>query len=475
MWLMKTSTNKINLLRFLVPLLFIFFSNTTTLYSQASDGMDLRDCAYNCTSNNFTITDVFLSDTGVLPGNPIQNTTCTPGVEQEVWIIMEITSNQNGDVYHSRLFADLRVNGNPLLVINQNLGTLNGSNNGASTKVVYGPFDWTCGDLLTLENTLVTWRTSPQNPPNPLTYDCSDYNKAQCQFPSDAIVSTPLAVQYDYTVCTDNATLISTVTFESTTNGGSGVYVSYVWDYDGGTFIGGTASSPIVEYDITGAPYYPTLKVTDDAGNTNTFVYPTPLVPLFFPTELINTPSSVDLTCSANDGSGSFTASFGTPPYTFNVDSDTTGSSQSINMASTVLSFSGAGVGTIQVTITDAANCTATESITIVVGDTTDPTWTNAPSNMTVECDGTPDPSGAFAAWLVSFTATDDSGSATVTNDSIGLSDLCGATGTETVTFTATDACGNFITADASFTIEDTTSPSLTLQADVTIECTDDE
>ncbi|MDO6792205.1 gliding motility-associated C-terminal domain-containing protein, partial [Tamlana sp. 1_MG-2023] len=59
------------------------------------------------------------------------------------------------------------------------------------------------------------------------------------------------------------------------------------------------------------------------------------------------------------------------------------------------------------------------------------------------------------------------------TNNSSGLSDLCGATGTETVTFTLTDDCGNKITKDATFTIEDTTSPLIdnTNTSDIEIIC----
>ncbi len=41
------------------------------------------------------------------------------------------------------------------------------------------------------------------------------------------------------------------------------------------------------------------------------------------------------------------------------------------------------------------------------------------------------------------------------------LSDLCGATGAATVTFTATDDCGLTSTTTATFTIEDTTNPSM--------------
>jgi len=100
----------------------------------------------------------------------------------------------------------------------------------------------------------------------------------------------------------------------------------------------------------------------------------------------------------------------------------------------------------------------------ITVEDHIYPVWADAPTDMTVECDGTPGHSGDFAAWLNSFSGTDNCGTPTVTNNSVGLSDGCGATGTETVTFTLTDGSGNSITQDATFTIEDNTPPTAVCQ-----------
>ena len=53
------------------------------------------------------------------------------------------------------------------------------------------------------------------------------------------------------------------------------------------------------------------------------------------------------------------------------------------------------------------------------------------------------------------------------------LSDLCGATGAVTVTFTATDECGNSSSTSATFTIEDTTAPTIDCPSDITLECND--
>ncbi len=100
--------------------------------------------------------------------------------------------------------------------------------------------------------------------------------------------------------------------------------------------------------------------------------------------------------------------------------------------------------------------------VEITIDDTEDPDWTTAASNLVLECDGTPDPSGAIAAWLAAYgggNVSDNCATVTVTNDYSALSNLCGATGTTTVIFTATDICGNTATTSATVTINDNVAP----------------
>ncbi len=110
--------------------------------------------------------------------------------------------------------------------------------------------------------------------------------------------------------------------------------------------------------------------------------------------------------------------------------------------------------------------------------DTTPPVINPVAIDGSVECDGTADPMGAFANWLANnggAMATDNcDNSVSWSNNSTGLSDLCGFTGSETVTFTATDNCGNTSTTSATFTIVDTTDPTFTVPGPVTVECDED-
>ncbi|HYF68569.1 MAG TPA: SprB repeat-containing protein, partial [Ohtaekwangia sp.] len=71
----------------------------------------------------------------------------------------------------------------------------------------------------------------------------------------------------------------------------------------------------------------------------------------------LSTTGDIILACNGDtDGSGTFTASGGTAPYTFTVDANTTGGTTSTT--ATTLNLSGAGPGTITVTVTDANSCT---------------------------------------------------------------------------------------------------------------------
>ena len=121
------------------------------------------------------------------------------------------------------------------------------------------------------------------------------------------------------------------------------------------------------------------------------------------------------------------------------------------------------------VTLTvDDGILTDTCSVSLTVEDTSAPTIT-CPDEMTVECDG----SGNLAeldAWLDSAMATDVCGDVTMTNNFVGLSDDCAATGSTTVTWTATDDCSLTSTCSATFTIEDTSPPAITVPEPLTIE-----
>ena len=124
-------------------------------------------------------------------------------------------------------------------------------------------------------------------------------------------------------------------------------------------------------------------------------------------------------------------------------------------------------------TVTDACGNDAEAMQIITLIDTVKPTIT-CPGDTTTEC-GAANMS-QLSAWLANVTASDNCDlEVDIDNDygdENGLSDLCGATGSVTVTWTATDHCDNEQTCSSTFTIQDTTNPEITEEASAeTVQC----
>jgi hypothetical protein len=113
----------------------------------------------------------------------------------------------------------------------------------------------------------------------------------------------------------------------------------------------------------------------------------------------------------------------------------------------------------------DCGNATsATQTIAIV--DTTSPILT-IPADYTAECsDEHP---------MLEATATDNCGVVTITVVETTIAGVCAGDYSITRAFTATDECGNATSATQTIAIVDTTSPILTIPADYTAECSDDQ
>ncbi|NNL31604.1 MAG: T9SS type A sorting domain-containing protein [Flavobacteriaceae bacterium] len=131
------------------------------------------------------------------------------------------------------------------------------------------------------------------------------------------------------------------------------------------------------------------------------------------------------------------------------------------------------GSATVEFTATDDCGNSDKTTATFTIVDTTNPTIDTPAEDETVECDGAGN-QAALDAWLTNnggATASDICGDVTWSNNFIGLSDDCGATGSATVEFTATDDCGNESTTSATFTIVDTTDPVITPTVNEVVEC----
>lgn len=161
------------------------------------------------------------------------------------------------------------------------------------------------------------------------------------------------------------------------------------------------------------------------------------------------TPSSVDNGSTWDCGFGSWSVS----PNTFNCNNT--------------------GENVVTLSVTDSKGSNSTCQSTVTISDDTDPVITTPAANKTVECDGSGNVA-AFANWLNTHAgaAASDACGGTWSNNSTGLSNGCGATGSETVTFTFTDPSGNKASTAATFTIQDHTAPEVACPANIHLpEC----
>ncbi|MCL6261285.1 DUF11 domain-containing protein, partial [Aquiflexum sp. TKW24L] len=300
--------------------------------------LDLRDCGNNCSSNNFTIKQVYLSDA---LGVPLANSlaTCTPGVQQTAYISVVYNSNSGSSTNNTRLFADLSIGGSTQF-LNVWLGVLPSAKSENKIVTLNHSFTWTCGAQVKLLNPLLAWTTSGSADLSS-SYKCNDYPSAQCQFGEDITVDAPLAVQFDYTACTENGA--TSVKFFSTTNGGSIPY-TYNWTFSPNTNPStSTLADPIVAFSTNGTA---TLVVTDSKGVTNTFTKSITL-----PSELTISSTVNQPTPGIDNGSISLVVNGGTGTKTVTWNDGTIG-----------LNRTDLPAGTYIATITDEFNCQKSET-----------------------------------------------------------------------------------------------------------------
>src|SRR5947207_3141744 len=119
-------------------------------------------------------------------------------------------------------------------------------------------------------------------------------------------------------------------------------------------------------------------------------------------------------------------------------------------------------------TATDACGNSSSQIQTITVSDTTPPTITSIPADVTVEC-----ASAVPAANEPAVIATDGcGGKPVITHSDETTPGTCANKFVIKRTYTATDACGNSSSQIQTITVNDDTAPAITsIPADVTVQC----
>ncbi|WP_215226545.1 DUF7507 domain-containing protein, partial [Echinicola shivajiensis] len=419
---------------------------------QAQSNADLRDCGYGCTSNNYSIAGVYLSDANGVPITDA-NKTCTTGDPiNGVYVSIGILSNQNASNYFGRLYADLII-GSSSIYLDVPLGNMPSSKNEVTNKVIYGPINWECGQELTLSFPLVVWKTSNNAPDEPI--DCGDYSQSQCERPESILVAAPLAVQFDSQSCLPSESDF-TVQFTSTTNGGISPY-TIDWDFGDGT--SSSDENPLHTFPNAGN-FDVELTVTDNEGTVNTYSQTVNVYPV-----ISSDIQVIDASCSGVDDGSIVLSNIlgGDGAYSYSISP----AAGSLNGST----FSDLPVGDYMITITDSRGCQTEINASIVLDDDVAPVMT-APAGLDLEACGVDDLVGsgetalAYSDTEVVISLQDfiDEGGSIIEDNISSITYQDSFLGTcpivVTRTFTVIDNCGLSDTQIQLININDTTDPT---------------
>ena len=240
--------------------------------------------------------------------------------------------------------------------------------------------------------------------------------------------------------------------------------VTYSYDVGNGTETGNTLAGVVFPAGTTTV----TIIATDNAASPNTSPSQTTEVTVTdgeAPVITLNMPLAQVIECPAAYTELGATA-------TDNCDDDLVVTGNIVIDASAV-DVTTPGTYPVTYNVMDASNNVAgTVTRMVTVEDNVAPTFSTAPMDMTVECDGLGN-LGAYNTWLGNFAGAvgaDACGTPSIafSNETV-FTNTCGTAGYYEPTFTVSDGNGNSTSATARFTIEDTTPPVVSTQ-DISIE-----
>ncbi|TDQ27459.1 PKD domain-containing protein, partial [Tenacibaculum caenipelagi] len=316
------------------------------VFSQTTVNMEAPCEISGCGAQDVEIGSVYIGD---INGDPI--TTCTVGNPlADIYLYVDISKAASKIDLYLQFYL---MNGTDKIDKDGNVyvGTdkISIGISGSISPGVYQMFElvnYTCGEELTLTDVYISWQT----PGSVVGPGCAT-QKSKCSGenlpPID--VQTPIAPNFTFEYdCGVNG--FQSVTFTNTSTGGDGT-ITYEWSFgtDSSPTVAATEGPHHVSYTSSGTKTV-TLIVTDEDGDTNSIIKnitidSTPLAAIV----------GTDVKCNGgNDGIGDLTVTGGKAPYTY-----------LWSTGATTEDVSNLGIGTHNVTVTDANGCIALAEVTI--------------------------------------------------------------------------------------------------------------
>ena len=414
-----------------------------------------------CNANDVQLAGAFLADSS---GNAVP--ICNSGASNPVYLFANLANTTGTDRYAVRTRAEVFVDGVFFEEVNNCAFDL--LSPGQQGLQLLGPFTYTCGQEITLENIWIGYETSAAvcsdiNDPS-FIGDCNSYAPSKC-FKAETLVF--LVPNFDF-ACGDITPTTSEICFSDSTSGGTPPY-TYLWDFgDGNT---STLQNPCHVYSAITGTFTVTLTVTDSNGTISgrTLIVDLDEEGLCCVAPVITCPADSTFACLgevpvANINDVTFTEGCGM--VTIALDTIIVSDSTCVNQKTINRVYSA----------TDNDGNVATCAQVLVVNDNIAPMGT-CPTGTDYGNVCASNAPAAPSAATVAAVYTDNCGTVTATlTGSVLAGDDCGWTNTHT--YTVSDGCtANDITCVIIDSGSDDTAPTADQaagSADYTGECDDD-
>jgi len=216
------------------------------------------NCSFGCSANDVSITRFWLGDSA---GNPLPNT-CTPGDPVSAYVWAAFHSNASSERNAVILLARITAGGAPLHDFYGDspagfcsLDSVPAS--GDSQATIFGPFTWTCGQVLVVADAVVSWDIPGHGGGTCATAErtCPARGTSKCWTGPAIAVEAPLIADFAAPpACAGNPTV-----FKDKTTGG---ITPFTWNWSFGDGNGLAVQNPIHTYAAAGA-YTGELSVID--------------------------------------------------------------------------------------------------------------------------------------------------------------------------------------------------------------------
>ncbi|RSK38523.1 HYR-like domain-containing protein, partial [Mangrovimonas spongiae] len=373
---MKTSAFKNKLLKIATCLMLLVGSN---IYGQIANVLEISnvncvpDPNANCTSSSVKILGAFIGDENGVPLTSDNVANYDANDDFYVYAQVDATGNKFDLFIQFTLIKYLNdgTRTETLVEAHASGSTVDGNyqvNYPIPGYVLAGEIN----SLYGLEDILLTWDNTDDNTPT-----CPNGNYSACNgtIPDQIAVGPFLVVpQFDPISCFGDTTDVTLIA-----GGGNSPYTfTYLNNNTNATATNSTgifSNLPAGNYTFT----------STDSSNPQREVIQN--ITINQPTQVENTVNAPTLSCSTGTTTVTFTASGGTPPYTYVDNGNTTGGTSSWNSSTNELIYTGVSEGSIFVSFFDANGCVASNNITIEAVDQTPPSIT-APDDYDLQgCD----------------------------------------------------------------------------------------